>query len=184
MPILAVLFLVLVTIAHAQRATAPPTLTPAAVEDGIAVFFSPKGGCADAVVQAIDSAKRTLNAQAYSFTSKEIASAIGRAHERGVKVRAVLDDSNKTGKYSGATYLANKGVPVWIDAKHAIAHNKAMIIDEANVITGSFNFTEAAEKSNAENPVIITGRPKVAGAYAHNFQEHLEHAERFKVTGE
>jgi hypothetical protein len=71
----------------------------------------------------------------------------------------VLDKSNETGKHSGATYLVNKGVPVWIDSKHAIAHNKVMIIDGANVITGSFNFTKAAEKSNAENLVIIAGRP-------------------------
>ena len=118
----AVLVLTLIAVAQAQRAAAP-ALTPAAVEDGLAVFFSPKGGCTDAVVQAIDSAKRMLDVQAYSFTSTDIAAAIGRAQERGVKVRAVLDKSNETGKYSGATYLANKGIPVWIDSKHAIAHN-------------------------------------------------------------
>ena len=90
------------------------------------MFFSPKGGCTDAIVDQIDGAKRTLDVQAYGFTSTDIAAAVGRAHERGVKVRAVLDKSNETGKYSGATYLANKGVPVWIDSKHAIAHNDAV----------------------------------------------------------
>jgi phosphatidylserine/phosphatidylglycerophosphate/cardiolipin synthase-like enzyme len=36
-------------------------------------------------------------------------------------------------------------VPVWIDAQHAIAHNKLMVIDDATVISGSFNFTRAAD---------------------------------------
>jgi hypothetical protein len=35
-----------------------------------------------------------------------------------------------------------------IDGPHAIAHNKIMIIDEEIVITGSFNFTEAAGEKN------------------------------------
>jgi phosphatidylserine/phosphatidylglycerophosphate/cardiolipin synthase-like enzyme len=177
------MLLVLALGANAQRNSGQPALTPAAVEDGIAVFFSPKGGCTEAVVQAIDSAKRTLDVQAYSFTSTDIAAAIGRAHERGVKVRTVLDKSNETGKYSGATYLANKGVPVWIDSKHSIAHNKVIVIDGTNVITGSFNFTQAAEKSNAENLVIITGRPKVARAYAENFEGHLGHSEKYEGLG-
>jgi len=36
-------------------------------------------------------------------------------------------------------------MPVKIDVIHAIAHNKIMIIDGETVITGSFNFTKAAE---------------------------------------
>lgn len=45
-----------------------------------------------------------------------------------------------------ATFLKNSHIPTYIDAKHAIAHNKIMIIDREIVITGSFNFTKAAEK--------------------------------------
>lgn len=36
-----------------------------------------------------------------------------------------------------------------------IAHNKVMVIDGRTVITGSFNFTKAAEESNAENLLVI-----------------------------
>jgi phosphatidylserine/phosphatidylglycerophosphate/cardiolipin synthase-like enzyme len=38
------------------------------------------------------------------------------------------------------------GVATYIDSQHAIAHNKIMIIDRETVITGSFNFTKAAEE--------------------------------------
>ena len=52
-------------------------------------------------------------------------------------------------------FLTHADIPVLIDAKHAIAHNKVMIIDGKTVITGSFNFTKAAEEQNAESLVII-----------------------------
>jgi phosphatidylserine/phosphatidylglycerophosphate/cardiolipin synthase-like enzyme len=77
------------------------------------------------------------------------------AHKRGVKIEAILDKSQRTQKYSSATFLYNQGIPVKIDAQHAIAHNKVMIIDEETVIAGSFNFTKAAEANNAENLLAI-----------------------------
>ena len=46
-----------------------------------------------------------------------------------------------------------------IDDKHAIAHSKVMVIDSATIITGSFNFTKAAEEKNAENLLMITDAP-------------------------
>jgi phosphatidylserine/phosphatidylglycerophosphate/cardiolipin synthase-like enzyme len=89
--------------------------------------------------------------QAYSFTSAPIAKALLNAHKRGVKVEVILDRSQKTQKYSSATFLYNVGIPVKIDAQHTIAHNKVMIIDGETVITGSFNFTKPADENNAEN---------------------------------
>ena len=53
--------------------------------------------------------------------------------------------------------MVNAGIPTFIDNKHAIAHNKIMIIDQSTIITGSFNFTKAAEEKNAENLLIIRG---------------------------
>jgi len=51
--------------------------------------------------------------------------------------------------------MVNAGIPTLIDAQHAIARNKVMVLDGSVVITGSFNFTKAAEESNAENLLII-----------------------------
>ena len=63
-----------------------------------------------------------------------------------------------------------------IDAEHAIAHNKVMIIDGETVITGSFNFTKAAEENNAENLLVIHDK-KLAGLYTKNWYEHSQHSE-------
>jgi len=139
------------------------------------VYFSPKGGCTEAVVRTISEARQTILVQAYSFTSAPIAAALVAASRKGVRVEAVLDKSNKTGKYSEADFLVNSRIPTWIDERHAIAHNKVMVIDNSTVITGSFNFTKAAEESNAENLLILRS-PELPARYTANFLEHREHA--------
>jgi phosphatidylserine/phosphatidylglycerophosphate/cardiolipin synthase-like enzyme len=142
----------------------------------IRVYFSPNGGCTDAILGQINQAGSEILLQAYSFTSKPIAQALIRAQKRGVKISAVLDKSNRRQKYSGATFLKNVGIPVFIDDKHTIAHNKIMLIDNRVVITGSFNFTKAAESKNAENVLILDDLPDLTRAYRENFQHHLKHS--------
>jgi len=48
-------------------------------------------------------------------------------------------------------------------------------IDRAVVITGSFNFTKAAEEKNAENLLIIRSKELVK-PYLQNWQRHREHS--------
>ena len=152
-----------------------------AVAADIQVFFSPKGGCTEAVVENVGKAKSTVLVQAYSFTSAPIAKALVDASKRGVKVQVILDKSNRTEKYSGADFLLHEGVPTWIDDKHAIAHNKIMVIDSHTILTGSFNFTKAAESSNAENLLVIDDAT-LAKKYTANWKAHLEHSEPYTDT--
>jgi phosphatidylserine/phosphatidylglycerophosphate/cardiolipin synthase-like enzyme len=93
-------------------------------------------------------------------------------------VQVVLDKSQRTEKYSEADFLVNVGIPTKIDAQHAIAHNKIMIIDGATVITGSFNFTKNAEANNAENLLVIRS-PELAAKYAANWKVHADHSESY-----
>ena len=118
--------------------------------------------------------------QAYGFTNTAIAKALLDASKRGVQVRVVLDKSQETEKYTSATFLANAGVPVRIDADFAIAHNKVMILDEETIITGSFNFTKAAEERNAENVLVIRGNKELARLYLHNWQWRWEASVAYK----
>ena len=116
--------------------------------------------------------------QAYSFTSAAIAKALVDAHKRGVRVSVILDKSQRKEKYTEADFLLHAGVATFIDSKHAIAHNKIMILDGQTVITGSFKFTKAAEESNAENLLVIPDSA-IAAKYWANWQEHAKHAERY-----
>lgn len=142
------------------------------------VYFSPNGGCTEAIVKEIKQAKFETLIQAYSFTSKEIASATVNARKRGIHVEIILDKSNGTARYSAGDFTAHTGLPTYIDAAHAIAHNKIMIIDGETVITGSFNFTKAAEEKNAENLSIVRNK-ELAGIYIKNWEKHKEHSERY-----
>ena len=130
-------------------------------------------------MKELDRAKTSVLVQAYSFTSAPIAKALLEAHKRRVKVQVILDKSQKNEKYSSATFLSNQGIPVRIDARHAIAHNKVMVIDGETVITGSFNFTKAAEEKNAENLLVIRDT-KLAELYTKNWQEHERHSEPYE----
>ena len=142
--------------------------------------FSPNGGGAGLIIRTIGEAKKTIQVQAYSFTNADIAKALLDAHKRGVNVRVVLDKSQETEKYTSATFLANAGVPVRIDDDFAIAHSKIMILDEETVITGSFNFTKAAEERNAENVLVIRGNKELAKLYLQNWQWRWDASEAYK----
>ena len=54
-----------------------------------------------------------------------------------------------------------------------------MVIDKATVITGSFNFTMAAEEKNAENLLIIRSK-ELASYYIDNWLKHREHSQPYQ----
>ncbi|HEY3658879.1 MAG TPA: phospholipase D-like domain-containing protein [Steroidobacteraceae bacterium] len=72
----------------------------------------------------MNAARRSVHMQVYSFTPAPIAKVLVAAEKRSVDVEAILDRSNQTTNYSSADFLAHEGVPTFIDAQHAIAHNK------------------------------------------------------------
>src|SRR5271157_6087975 len=141
--------------------------------------FSPNGGCTEAIVNQIGNAKSEILIQAYSFTSAPIAKALVNAHKKGIHVEIILDKSNKSEKYSAGDFTAHMGVTIYIDSRHAIAHNKIIIIDRETVITGSFNFTKAAEEKNAENLLIIKSK-ELAKTYIENWNKHKDHSEKYE----
>lgn len=171
------------TPAPAVSVTAAPTPTtnscpmPSQAPNGAtwSVHFSPRGGSTTFLVQAINNANESIYVQAYSFTSTQIANALILKKRQGKIVEVILDKSDLTGKGSVIHALLDNGVTVYIDDKHAIAHNKVMIIDRKIVFTGSFNFTRAAEENNAENSIELTD-PKLADVYRGNWDFHKQHS--------
>jgi len=136
------------------------------------VCFTSGGQCTDIIVSSINHAKKNVNVQAYGFASAPIVKALVYAKDRGVHVSAIVDKSNAKHTYSAISTLLNNHIPVVIDSKVSIAHNKVIIIDDATVITGSFNFTKSAQTRNAENVLIITDK-QLAKSYLDNFNKRL-----------
>lgn len=149
-----------------------------AIEANVLPCFTPGQRCDNLIISEIDSAQRTIYVQAYQLTSTPISSALAKANRRGVKVRIILDKSQyRHNGYSSAVYFMNQHIPVWIDRKPAIAHNKVMIIDNDIVITGSYNFSKSAQYRNAENILIIKS-DVVARDYKDNFVKRLSVSEK------
>ena len=134
----------------------------------VSVYFSPRGGAENAIVSAIDDAHKTLDIAIYTFTSRPISQAVVRAHERGVKVRIIMDDDQARDRYSKYRYLKRRGIPIALYTGDGIMHNKFAVIDTQTVITGSFNWTASAEEYNYENLLIIDS-PEVAKIYEDYF---------------
>ncbi|MGV2432614.1 MAG UNVERIFIED_CONTAM: phospholipase D family protein [Rickettsiaceae bacterium] len=132
------------------------------------VCFTPPSGCASLVAREIQNTKESIHMHAYGLTSYAIINQLIAASKRGVKVRALLDSSNFSESKKLVDDLEEAGIDVKLDKVPGIAHNKVIIIDKKKVITGSFNFTEAADKRNAENLLLINDK-KIAEIYMQNW---------------
>ena len=137
----------------------------------VAVAFSPDDGVTQMILDEIDKAKVSIYVAAYSFTSVPIAMKLIEARNRGVSVKVVLDQSQRTAIGSIAKLLKRSGVQVRFNRHYKIQHNKYMIFDEKHVECGSFNYTKSAENNNAENAIIIKDQTQLASLYAANFKK-------------
>ncbi|WP_353139146.1 phospholipase D family protein [Limnohabitans sp.] len=140
----------------------------------LGVYFTPPGDVAAAIVKAIDASEHEVLVQAYGFTHNGMAQALVRAHQRGVKVRVLLDKKSESSNRYVIAVLNDADMAVRHDGKHAIAHNKVMLIDRTIVITGSFNFTNSAATRNAENLLVLKSA-ELAETYRLQWQHHWAH---------
>lgn len=160
-----------------QEAAPRPASAPIPARGTVQVAFTPWDNAEAMIVDCIRQARRQILVQAYSFTSRALANALIAAKRRGVDVQ-VLADREQTfgGEASRIPELEQAGIPVMLEVRYQSAHNKVMVIDpgsaDAAVITGSYNWTYAAQNKNAENVLILRHNDAVANAYAANWRRH------------
>lgn len=135
----------------------------------VEIGFSPGKTAKQIVLNAIKEAKTSIDIAAYSFTSKPIALALVEAQNRGVTVRIVSDKKISVGNHTAVTYMTNHRIPVRVNDKYIIMHNKFMIVDGHSVETGSFNYTKNAAFRNAENVIYLRNRIDIAEKYKREF---------------
>lgn len=160
-------------------------IVPKTASGTIEVAFTPGDNATWLVVDAIQHARRQVLVMAYSFTSRDIAVALIAARNRGLDVQVIADPRQaRAQNRSLVDELAAGGVPTFFDEEHDAFHNKVMLIDANGaspvVITGSFNFTQAAQQRNAENLLLIRGNAQLTAAYLNNWREHRAHAEALR----
>jgi len=131
-------------------------LTPWLCEaQNIEVYFSPNGGCQQAVVSEIRKASQSIDIAMYYLSSREIAQALLKALQNNVRVRIVLDQGQEIESASKSGYLVKHGFEIRYHLGFGLMHNKFAVIDGKSLITGSFNWTLTAEERNEENLLII-----------------------------
>jgi phosphatidylserine/phosphatidylglycerophosphate/cardiolipin synthase-like enzyme len=141
-----------------------------------AAYFSPKGGCTEAVVQEIKRARQEVLLQAAVFTSKPIALALADAKGRGLHVDILLDSAAEKETWSELKEELGDGLTPFLDAEHGAACSNIIVIDGRTVLTGSFSFTESSEDENVDNLLVLRGHYDVAKSYRQSFLEHKAHA--------
>ena len=169
--------------AQAQQGAAAPMQRQAgaAMPATVQLAFTPWDDAEGMIVDAIRRARQQILVQAYSFTSRTLANALIAAKRRNVDV-IVMADREQTfgGESSRIPDLVQAGIAVVLEVRYQSAHNKVMVLDagtaDAAVITGSYNWTYAAQYKNAENVIILRNNPDIVGAYAANWRRHYAEA--------
>ena len=141
----------------------------------VEIAFTPGDAVDNLIITAIDRAQTEILVHAYTFTHRRIAQALISARRRGVAVAVLADrEQARAVPQNVLTQLASGGVEVWLDGNFVAAHNKVIVIDaglaRATTITGSYNFTFAAQRNNAENIVVLHDNEPVARSYRDNWK--------------
>lgn len=149
--------------------------------------FSPNAGAEQLVLKVITGAQREIRVMAYALTSAPITQALLAARRRGVEVYVIADHKQNTaddrsGKGRAAlSALANAGAAVRTTEAFAIHHDKVLVQDGRTVLTGSFNFSAAAAKSNSENVLVLWDNPGVAKGYLQHFERNWRTGQEWRV---
>ncbi len=138
--------------------------------------FSPRQGATELVVKTINEAQESVRLAGYSFTSRRVAASLVAAMRRGIDVKVVLDKSQDNNR-SLAGLLKENNVPVRINRRYSIMHNKFIVVDNKALELGSFNYSRAAEERNAENVLVIRGAPSIVADYARQWDKLWGEAE-------
>lgn len=184
------LTLVLATASHAKSPTLMDTLSHAlqaraakAPATGlIESAFSPDAGSEELVLKVINASERDIRMAAYSFTSPPVVKALLSAKKRGVDVRVVVDEKGNKGKASitALNALAHAGIPTRTISVYAIHHDKYIVSDERNVENGSFNYSQAAAKSNSEDVLVVWNNPELAASFLKHWESRWEQGVDFR----
>jgi phosphatidylserine/phosphatidylglycerophosphate/cardiolipin synthase-like enzyme len=141
--------------------------------------FSPLGRCSSHILREIGQAQREVLVAIYAFTNDEIAWALVKARQRGVKVQVILDQEfHMANESSKGSFLEQQGLPVRRisglntgkrERGTGLMHQKFAVIDRRVVLTGSYNWTVSADNYNDENLLLFRDAGPLAEEYRKEF---------------
>ncbi|OGO67872.1 MAG: hypothetical protein A2Z37_08215 [Chloroflexi bacterium RBG_19FT_COMBO_62_14] len=159
-----------------------PTIGPEPIggSEAIRVYFTQPastgsseqvGSVEEELVKAIDEAQSSVDMAVYALNLGDIADALRRANQRGVDVRLVIESDNADEPEVQA--LMGAGIPIHADQRPPLMHHKFMVIDGAELWTGSMNMTSGAAFQDNNNLVRIASA-RLADDFTGEFNEMFE----------
>ena len=154
-----------------------PVIAPVLTIEGTRVenYFAPEDHVADHIAELLRGAKTSVRFLAYSFTDDRLGQILIERAKASVAVAGVIEKRGSDTEAAEYRRLRNAGIDVLLDGNPYIMHHKVFIVDDSIVVTGSFNFTENADKDNDENALIIYNAD-VARQYLEEFQRVRQRA--------
>ncbi|KAG0202922.1 hypothetical protein BGX28_004708 [Mortierella sp. GBA30] len=158
---------------HGNGSHVPVTPPVSPPSGGSSIFvnpiFFPSEQNFQQLLKTLDGAQKSLDICVYTITDDHLASAIIRAHQRGVKVRIISDNEKADDLGSDVNRLRDdNGIPTRVDKSPSFMHHKFAVIDDALVINGSYNWTKGARFDNREN-LTLTNAPKAVQGFKGEF---------------
>lgn len=122
------------------------------------VRFAPEGNCMDRMIEMVRGAKKSIRFMAFAYTSKSLCAAMVERLGAGVTVEGIFEARHAGWADTKIGPLNAAGAKVRFDENPNALHHKVIVIDDRYLLTGSFNFSDGADKSNDENLLIIDNR--------------------------
>ena len=118
-------------------------------------YWSPDEGAGDHVIGFIARCETTLDIAMYSLTHDAIAAALIEAHERGTKIRLLIDKTQAGMSSADDEKLEAAGIAVRRDRRTGLMHHKFAVDGTMALGMGSFNWTASADYRNQENWNVV-----------------------------
>ena len=136
-------------------------------------YFSPSDNVTARIIDRINAAQHSIAFELLTMTRTDISAAIVARKNAGLEVRGDMDDDSDSG--SQYAYLVGNGVDVHLKTGvSGLLHHKYCLFDaeyplwDGTTLTGSHNWSSAAEDNNNENTVIVHD-PDITNQYLQEF---------------
>jgi mitochondrial cardiolipin hydrolase len=134
---------------------------------------------AQTIERLIQAASASFDAALYRFNSQQLAQALDGAARRGVRIRLVLDRGKYEESQATRQLLSKDRFPCRLshgrDGEDSKMHHKFALLDDAVLLTGSYNWTRGSDEQNYEN-LLVLREPAVIKIYRREFEALWEDA--------
>lgn len=123
------------------------------------------------IISNLQNAKKNVKIAVAWFTNPTLFNLLENLIDNDIQIELILSDEklNFTNEKVNFQKLIDKNISLKISTFPNLMHNKFCIIDNRILITGSYNWTLKAEKSNYEN-IIISTDEKLVDDFVNYFQ--------------